>query len=77
MSVTKQETAAALQILLAVAEVIRELGEVPSGVLYAQLLGRVNIEGYQALLRQLKGAGLVEEKNHLLRWVGPTFEKES
>jgi hypothetical protein len=59
---------------MAVAEAIRELGSVPSGHLYAQLMGQLSLESYGAILRTLKGAGLVEEKSHLLTWVGPTLE---
>ena len=71
---TKAELLAGLNIIAAVAETIREAGEVPSGTIYAALTGKVTFEGYQGILRNLKGAGLVEEKNHLLRWVGPKIE---
>lgn len=70
--VVAAELRAGLQILLAVSETIREAGETPSGVIYAALAGRVSLEGYQSMLRTLKGAGLIEETPaHLLRWVGP------
>jgi hypothetical protein len=59
---------------LAVAEAIRELGSVPSGHLYARLMGQLSVESYGAIIRTLKGAGLVEEKSHLLTWVGPALE---
>jgi hypothetical protein len=74
MAPSKQELLAGLNILAAVAETIREAGEVPSGTIYAALLGKVSMEGYTSLLRTLKGAGLVEEKNHLLRWIGPNIQ---
>jgi len=63
---------AGLAITLAVSEAIREAGTIPSGDLYAALCGKMSLEGYQAMLRTLKGAGLVaEDASHLLRWVGP------
>lgn len=72
---TKAEMLKGFDILCAVSETIREAGEVPSGPLYAQLCGRVTLEGYQSMLRTLKGAGLVEETaGHLLRWIGPKLE---
>jgi hypothetical protein len=74
MAPSKQELLAGLNILAAVAETIREAGEVPSGTIYAALVGKVTMEGYTSLLRTLKGAGLVEEKNHLLRWIGPNIQ---
>jgi hypothetical protein len=59
---------------MAVAEAIRELGSVPSGHLYARLMGQLSLESYETILRTLRGAGLVEQKNHVLRWVGPALE---
>ncbi len=72
---TSAELRAALDLTFAVAETIRELGEVPSGPLYAQLMGKVTYEGYQGLLRTLTNAKLIKVENHLIRWVGPTLTK--
>ena len=66
-----QETAAVVQIVAVVAEAIRELGEVPSGHLYARLMGHLSLEEYQAIVGALKQTKLIEEKHHVLRWVGP------
>ena len=71
---TAAQLKAALAITLAVAEAIREAREIPSGTLYATLLGRVDLAGYEAMIRNLKNAGLVSEKNNLLTWTGPTLE---
>ena len=63
---------AALEILLAVANAIKELGTVPSGHLYAQLMSSgMSLENYQAILKVLEGAGAIEIKNHLITYVGP------
>ena len=68
---THHEVKAALGIIQAVAEAIRELGEVPSGHLYANLMGQLSLEQYEHILGILKGAGLVRQSNaHLLTWVG-------
>ena len=69
-AVTKDQVRAALQATLAVSEAIRELKEVPSGLLYAQC-GDISLEVFNGIIRTLKGAGLVAESNHLLMWVGP------
>jgi len=66
----------ALSIMLVVAEAIRELGEVPSGHLFAHLmtmppLTQLTADQYQRMIDCLKGAGLVEERAHLLVWIGP------
>jgi hypothetical protein len=61
-------------MLHAVAETIRIAGECPSGTVYAALVGRVNLEGYNKILSILKGAGLIAvDASHLVRWTGPTL----
>lgn len=55
----------------ALAEAIRTAGEIPSGHLYAQVMGVMSLGTYGACLQTLKGAKLVEERGNLLRWVGP------
>lgn len=63
-------------IVLAMGDAIRDLRQVPSGVLYARVMKHVSHEQYQKAIDQLKGAGLVrEEQSHLLVWVGDTCEK--
>jgi len=68
---TKEQVKAALAVTLAVAEAIREAKEIPSGTLYSMLIGRVDITGYEAMIRNLKNAGLVKESCNLLTWIGP------
>lgn len=68
---SKAELSAALSILMTVAETIREIGEVPSGTLYAMLCGTISLDEYQSMITTLKRAGLVDEQSHLLRWIGP------
>jgi len=74
--ITTEQVQQALKVTATLAEAIRTLGEVPSGHLYARVMGSVNYENYTAAIRTLKNAGLVEERSHLLRWVGPTFDAE-
>ncbi len=65
----------ALKILMAVAETIREVGEAPSGPLYAGLMAQgCTLGQYQGIINTLKGAKLIEETDsHLLRWIGPSL----
>lgn len=72
MSTTKQQVTAALDAVRAVADAIRELKRVPSGVLYAQLMPVLSLESYEKIIGTLKGAGLVREENFELIWVEPT-----
>lgn len=73
MEATKQQMKAALAITVAVAEAIRELGSIPSGHLYAQLMGRIDLAGYTRIIDTLKNAGLVAEERNLLTWKGPVL----
>lgn len=69
---------AAVEIAMAVAEAIRELGEIPSGHLYAKLmLYGVTLTQHQSILGTLTMAGLIEvTPAHLVRWIGPAIGKE-
>lgn len=64
-----------LTVLMAVAEAVREAGEIPSGTVYAVLAGRVDKQGYDSMIRTLKNADLIEERAHLLRWIGPELPR--
>ena len=64
---------AAAGVVLAVADCIRELCTVPSGHLYARLMGHLTIDDYQSVIATLARAGLVREHpSHLLEWIGPS-----
>lgn len=79
MNTTKEQTLAALNIITSVADCIREitisnengLGGVPSGHLYTRLMEHMNLETYNRIIGMLKQAKVVEERSHLLVWIGP------
>ena len=69
---TTEEISAGLKTIQAIAGAIRELGEVPSGTLYANIMGRLTLEEYAKIIGILKNAGIAEETPaSLLRWLGP------
>jgi hypothetical protein len=69
---TTSETLAAVRVAHAIAESIREVGEIPSGHLYARLMGIMDLRQYEQFIDILIDARLVERKpSHLLRWIGP------
>ena len=69
---TTSEAIAAVRVAHAVAETIRELGQVPSGHLYARLMGVMELHQYEQVIGLLVDARLVErDRSHLLRWIGP------
>jgi len=70
MSNASAEVKAAVQVVVAVGEAIKELGSVPSGHLYAHLMGRMSLETYNKVIGVLKQTGAVKEENHVLSWVG-------
>ena len=68
----------AAQVAHAIAEVIRELGEIPSGHLYARLMGMMDLSQYEQIIGLLIDARLVErDRFHLLRWIGPAANPKS
>lgn len=76
VTITKEETLAAFHIVTVAAEIIREAKEIPSGHLYVMFNARgVSYESYQAVIACLKRTKLVEEKYHLLKWVGPDIKE--
>ncbi len=70
-----KQVEAAVGIIAALAEAIRELGSVPSGHLYAQVMGSIDLDTYTRSLDILKGAGLIEVKSDVIRWIGPKFNE--
>ena len=68
---TPKQVKGALEVIKAIADTIKELGTVPSGHLYAQLMGTMSLETYNGLMRILKDSGVVSESSsHLLTWKG-------
>lgn len=63
-----------IQIVAAVGQAIADLGSVPSGHLYAHMMGHMDLESFNNVIGMLKKAKLVEESNHLLTWVGPKLK---
>jgi len=69
---TTSDAIAVVRVAHAVAETIRELGQVPSGHLYARLMGVMELHQYEQVIGLLVDARLVDrDRNHLLRWIGP------
>lgn len=60
----------------AIADAIKEAGEIPSGTLYVVVMSYVPLGEYEAIIDALVGAKLITNTNHLLRWVGE-FESAS
>lgn len=64
-----KSTKAALEVTMLIADAIRELGSVPSGHLYASVMGHLDLETYNKVIEVLVSAGVVKVESHLLTWV--------
>lgn len=72
----KEEIKSQLRTAIALGDAIRELRQVPSGKLYARVMGTLTLEQYQKAIETLKNTGLVrEEQSQLLVWIGDSCEK--
>ena len=72
------EAIAAVRVAHAVAETIRELGQVPSGHLYARLMGIMELHQYEQVIGLLVDARLIERTpSRLLCWIGPAANPET
>lgn len=65
-------------LIVIVGQIIREAKQIPSGTIYAQVMGTLDLRTYNNIIAVLMRTGLVKERNYLLTWVGPeaTVEKE-
>ena len=70
-SVSNEQVAAGMQAVLAVGQAIRAAKRVPSGHLYARLMGVLSLDQYQRIIAILKKSGCVREEYHELIWVEP------
>lgn len=68
MQVTNEEVGQAIQTLKAVADAIKELGSVPSGELYARLMGHMSIQTYDKIIGILANGQIIRKESNLLIW---------
>jgi hypothetical protein len=69
---TTQAAALVTQVIMAVADTIREMGPqgAPSGVIYSALMGMgISLNAYQRIVSLLVQSGRVEQRNNVLYWV--------
>ena len=68
-----KEAEQALLKIRIIADAIRETAEtgIASGVLYAMVMEKYSLEEYNKIISILVNAKLIENKYHLLKWIGP------
>lgn len=69
----RNDLRSAMAMVFTLAELVRELKEVPAGHLYSRLMGQMDIHTFEKCVSILVNSKLVTRKNHLLTWVGPTL----
>ena len=67
-TITRDELKAGLRTVQTIAEAIREVKRIPSGHLYAQVIGKLELSAYERILNILKNAGLIEIKSDEIIW---------
>lgn len=70
----RKKIEAALGVLRAVADAIRELGRVPYGVLYANVMAHIDLANLDAIVGTLERAGVIRREGDVLVWTGPVLE---
>lgn len=67
----KQQILSYLKMSAILADTIQEIKSVPSGHLYAMVMGKMDINTYNHLIDTLIKGGVVRrEPSHLLVWIG-------
>lgn len=64
----KTQVIAYLNAVRALADAIKELGEVPSGHLYTSVMGSINLQQYERMIETLVRSGVIRRNGHLLVW---------
>jgi len=63
-----EELKAAFNTLQTLAEMIRAVGSIQSGVLYAQVCGIMNLQTYEKVIGLLVDSKVIRKDAHLLTW---------
>jgi len=66
----EEKMKAAVAILKVVASTIKELGSIPSGHLYAQLMSKMSLNSYQGMIGTLQRLGIITISNDLITYTG-------
>lgn len=69
--VTKEQVTAAVQKMVMVGMAVKEAGPegIPSGHLYATLMGSMTLETYNRIIAELKRQRIINEKNNVLTFI--------
>lgn len=70
------QLAAFLTFVRLIGQAVSEAGKqgIPSGHLYAVLMGKITREAYQSIIDLMKRQNLINETGNLLTWTGPEIK---
>lgn len=68
--VSENEIRATVETIRAIADCIRDAGSIPSGNLYALVMGHLSLSQFQSIIGILERSGLVRQSGHVLHWAG-------
>ena len=66
----KEQFFGLVEVVNCIGRVIEDLGQVPSGHLYANLMGKMDLNTYNEIIGILVESGKVKQESHLLTWIG-------
>lgn len=66
----KRQLVAYIETCRIIGQMIKAKGSVPSGVLYADVMGSLSLENYQCVISALETAKVIKVEAHLLTWIG-------
>ena len=70
MTKTNARVERAVAIANEMATVVRHVGSMPSGHLYAQYMGEINLDVYNYLVDSMVRSGLIRKSGNVLTWCG-------
>lgn len=61
---------AVIEIIKTIALCIKEAGTIPSGHLYAAVMGHMDLDSYNRIIDRLKSYNMIRvDGNHLITWI--------
>ena len=67
-AITQAEVSAAISSIKALADAIKDLGEVPAGHLYAGVMGVMSLVNFDKAIGILVRGGIITRSGDLLKW---------
>jgi hypothetical protein len=61
---------AQMEVLVALADAIKSLKQIPNGELYARVMDKFTIESYNSYINALVNIKAIEIKNNMIIWKG-------